>query len=87
MSTTPTIAGLQRALAVAEQIQDLEAELARVMAASAPVASVPKATSTPAVKKGRRSMSPEACAKIAAAAKARWAKAKSNGKGQPWYAK
>lgn len=78
MSTsTPSIAHLQRALAVAEQIQKLEAELASIL--SGAVASQPaNAATTPAksVKK-RGTMSSEGRAKIVAAQKARWAKIKA----------
>jgi hypothetical protein len=75
-NTTPTIANLQRALAVAEQIAKLQAELASIVGDSSSVSSTRKPTASPVAKKGKRTMSPEARAKIAAAQKARWAKAK-----------
>jgi hypothetical protein len=76
-NTTPTIANLQRALAVAGKIQQLQAELASILGGAVPSA---PAKSSPAVMKpaktGKRTMSPEARARIAAAQKARWAKLK-----------
>jgi hypothetical protein len=130
MSTaTPSLSQLQRALAIAEQIQKLEEELKAVMAgghvsggkSASPVATpqptkrgpgrppkVASAVKAPAIqtpgkrgpgrppkskaatgaatvtslkapKAGKRTMSPEVRAKLAAAMKARWAAAKKKG--------
>lgn len=75
--STQNLAQLKQALAVAEQIHKLEVELASVLAGAAPSAPVKAAAATakPA-QKGKRTMSPEARARIAAAQKARWAKLK-----------
>jgi len=75
MSNTPSIDQLKQAIAISEQIQKLEAELAALFGSSAKVPSTAKAA--PA-KAGRRKggMSPEGRARIAAAQRARWAKAK-----------
>ena len=78
MSThNSTIATLQRAIVIAEQIQKLESELAAILGGSAPSspAKSKQAAAKPA-KKGKRTLSPEARARIAAAQKARWAKVK-----------
>jgi len=77
MSTTPSIDQLKRAITISEQIQKLEAELASILGSSAPVSSSPK-VSAAAAKPGRRKrgLSAEGRARIAAAQKARWAKAK-----------
>lgn len=76
MSTnTPSIDQLKRALEISEQIEKLQAEFASVFGGASSVA-VTKASAKPAAKQGRGKMSPEARAKIAAAARARWAKIK-----------
>ena len=87
MSTTnPSVATLRRAIAITEQIEKLEAELKSVLrgTGAAPAASAPKVASspTPAKAKGRkgkkkRTMSPEARARIVAAQKLRWAKVRA----------
>jgi hypothetical protein len=69
--STPTLETLKAAIAVKEQITSLEQKLAKILGGSAPT----PATSAPATK-GRRKMSAAARAKIGAAVKARWAKAK-----------
>jgi hypothetical protein len=78
MPTTPTVEQLQRALALAEQIQKLEEEYAAILGgASAPAPFVPSspAPAPKAAKAGKPSpFSAEHRAKLAAAAKARWAK-------------
>ena len=74
---TPSIDQLKRALAISEQIQALEVKLASVLGnrarATGPSSSK---TSTAKPAKGKRTMSPEAREKIAAAQRARWAKSK-----------
>jgi hypothetical protein len=64
---------LRRAAAIKEQIQSLETELGRILGSSVKpvVAAAPKK---------RRKMSAAGRAKISAAAKARWKKAKAAGK-------
>jgi hypothetical protein len=77
--STPSIDQLKRALAIAEQIQKLEAEFARIVGGTSSVASEPKAVkASPTKRKGRRTMSAEARQKIAAAQRARWAKSKGS---------
>jgi hypothetical protein len=56
---------LRRAATIKEKIDSLQSELDRLLGSS-----------TPSVSNGRRTMSASARAKIAAAQKARWAKAK-----------
>ena len=76
MSTnTPSIHQLKRALEISEQIEKLQAEFASVFGGAAPVTTT-QASAKPAAGKGRSKMSPEAREKIAAAARARWAKIK-----------
>ena len=79
MSTTPSIDQLKRAITISEQIQSLEAELASILGASAKV-SAPAKVAAAAVKtvKSKRGLSAEGRARIAAAQKARWAKAKGS---------
>jgi hypothetical protein len=72
----PTLNQLKEAVSIAEQIEKLQAELASLVGGAGPVASGPKAISTPVVKAGKRTMSPEARERIAAAQRARWAKSK-----------
>jgi hypothetical protein len=77
----PTLIQLKEAVTIAEQIEELQAKLASLVGGSGAVVSVPKAVSAavsaPAAKSGKRTMSPEARARIAAAQRARWAKSKS----------
>jgi hypothetical protein len=77
MSTTPSIDQLKRAIAISEQIQNLEAELASILGSSSKT-SAPAKVAAVAAKPGRRKrgLSAEGRARIAAAQKARWAKAK-----------
>lgn len=75
MSTTPSIAELQRAIQIQEQIEKLEAELKAVLGGVTIAAPVKTATVDKPLKK-KRTMSPEARARIVAAQKARWAKIK-----------
>ena len=71
----PSITELKEAIAIAEKIQSLEAELSIIIVGSSPIASTPaSASSAPAKRGGKRTMSPEARARMAASQKARWAK-------------
>lgn len=72
--STPSISQLQRAIEISEQIQTLEAELKSLLA-GAWVSSGKSAVAAREPRK-KRGMSAEGRAKIAAAQKARWAKAK-----------
>jgi hypothetical protein len=75
----PTLIQLKEAITIAEQIEGLQARLASLLGGSVSSASVdpaPKAAPTPVAKAGKRTMSPEARARIAAAQRARWAKSK-----------
>lgn|SRR6266853_422211 len=80
MPTTPNLTQLKQAIALAERIESLQAELASLFgggssaAPAAPPASF--AVAKPGRRRVRRTMSPEARAKIAAAQRARWAKTK-----------
>lgn len=74
----PTLTQLKAAVAIAEQIEKLQGELAGLLGGSAAVSTILKAVSTPVVKTGKRSMSPEARERIAAAQRARWAKSKGS---------
>jgi hypothetical protein len=62
-----TVTQLKRAVAIKERIEALERELASVVGDAAP-------SGRGTIPKRRRRMSPAARAKIAAAARARWAK-------------
>jgi hypothetical protein len=77
MPTTsfPSVSQLKRALKVAEKFEALEAELASILAGSAKVGTKPSAAK-PDGRKKKRTMSPEAREKIAAAQRKRWAKQK-----------
>ena len=89
--STPSIDRLKRAVEVAEQIEKLQSELASILGnqtavSASPVATVAKvakvATSKPAAK-GKRTMSPEARERIAAAQRARWAKSRAGAVAKP----
>ena len=74
-NSTPTINQLKHAIAVSEQIEKLQAELASLFGGSAKAAAPAKAA--PAVKARKKGgMSAEGRARIVAAQKARWAKIK-----------
>jgi hypothetical protein len=73
----PTLIQLKEAVTIAEQIEALQAKLASLVGGGGAVVSVPKAVSAPVAKPGKRTMSAEARARIAAAQRARWAKSKS----------
>lgn len=86
MPTTqsPSLVQLKRALEISEEIQQLEAELAAILGSGVTqTATSSKAAAAGAPAKGKRGpkgkrfVSPEARAKMAAAQRARWAK--SNG--------
>jgi len=72
----PTLTQLKQAIIIAEQIEKLQAELASLLGGDRVVVSVPKAASPPVAKSRKRTMSPEARERIAAAQRARWAKSK-----------
>jgi hypothetical protein len=72
---TPSIDQLKRALTIAEKIQQLESELSRLVGGNP---SAPKTAAAPVQKTGRRTMSAAVRAKLAAAAKARWARVKGS---------
>ncbi len=74
-TNNPSIQQLKRALTISEQIEKLQGELASILGSAAP-ASAPKTIATKPAKAGARTLSPEAREKIAAAARARWARAK-----------
>jgi hypothetical protein len=80
MSTTPSIDQLKRAITVSEQIQKLESELASILGTSARVSAPAKVASVAADKpaRTRKGLSAAGRARIAAAQKARWAKAKGD---------
>jgi hypothetical protein len=77
-SSSNSVTQLQRALALAQQIERLEGELAAVLGTGRPSSSAAPRASAPAVKQGkgrkRGTISPEGRARIIAAQKARWAK-------------
>lgn len=74
---TPSLDKLQRAVIIAEQIQKLEAEMASIFGGKV-ISNAPASAKTTAKKtRGtKRSLSPEARERIAAAQRARWAKTK-----------
>jgi hypothetical protein len=79
--STPSLTQLKEAIAIAEQIEKLQAQLASLIGGSvttvAPVvAAAPAAPAVKARKGGKRFLSPEARERIAAAQRARWSKAK-----------
>jgi len=71
-TTSPTLAQLTHAVKIAESIAALEAELAAIFGTSPAVKA-----SAPSPVKGKRKISASHRAKLAAAAKARWAKMKA----------
>ena len=75
MFAIPSIAQLKKAVAISEQIQTLQAELATLLGASGKISAPRKSAATVGKKrKGKRRLSPEARARIAAVVKRRWAK-------------
>ena len=86
--STPSIDRLKRAVEVAEQIEKLQSELASILgdkqaAAPAPVAKAAKVAVSKPAGKGKRTMSPEARERIAAAQRARWAKSRGAAVAKP----
>lgn len=83
-TSTPSISNLKRAIEIAEQIERLQSQLAALVGGGS--APAPAAASATAPKKtrgrrgGKRTLSPEARERIAAAQRARWAKAKGSAK-------
>ena len=73
--STPSVSQLQRALKISEQIQVLETELHTILGGSSEPQAKRKYTKKAAGSK-KRTMSPEAREKIAAAQRKRWAKQK-----------
>ena len=81
-TNTPSIGQLKRAVEIAEKIESLQAELASLFGSAS--AAAPKVQSTkPSQKSGRRTLSPEARAKIAASTRARWARIKGTATASP----
>jgi glucan-binding YG repeat protein len=92
--STPSIDRLKRAVEVAEQIEKLQSELASILgdqhavpaapvAKIAQVAKVAKVAASKPAGKGKRTMSPEARERIAAAQRARWAKSRGSAVAKP----
>jgi hypothetical protein len=78
---TPSRAQLQRALTISEQIHKLEQELTEVLGGSAPATTTTSAPKPAAAKPGKRFVSAEARAKMAAAQAARWARSRGQSAG------
>jgi len=80
--STPSIAQLQRAIAISEQIEKLKADLNSVLSSAQSTEGVSTGNGKQAAAepkaKGKRTMSASARARIAAAQRARWAKSKGN---------
>jgi hypothetical protein len=90
LTSTPSIDQLKRAIAIQEKIAVLQADLAAILGQSggaavparrgrkpkAVVEGAEEASETPVKRKKKRTMSPEAREKIAAAQRKRWAKQK-----------
>ena len=72
----PSTEQLKRAIAITEQIEKLEAELAAILAGSGFKISASRRGRPAKADRPKRQMSDEARQKIAAAQKKRWAKAK-----------
>ncbi len=86
--STPSIDRLKRAVEVAEQIEKLQSELASILGsqpavAAAPAVKVAKVAASKPAGKGKRTMSPEARERIAAAQRARWAKSRGGAVAKP----
>lgn len=88
--STPSIDRLKKAVEIAEQIEKLQSDLASVLggqpasaSAAAPTAKAVKVASQPVKGKGKRTMSPEARERIAAAQRARWAKSRGAAAAKP----
>lgn len=76
----PTTAQLKQAVKLSEKLDALNAELASIMGGSGKKVKAAKADKPKAEKKTKRTMSPEAREKIAAAQRKRWAKSKKAAK-------
>jgi hypothetical protein len=81
-TSTSSVDQLKRAIEIAEQIQQLEGELSEIVRGlgGRPVADSKPAvviTATKTRRRKKRTMSPEARERIAAAQRARWAKQKA----------
>ena len=75
-NNTPSVGQLKRAVEIAEKIEKLNAELASIFGSASAASPKTITTSKPSPKTGRRTMSAEARAKIAASTRARWARVK-----------
>lgn len=75
MTNFPSAAQLTKAAKIAEKIEELQKELAAIIGGD-DAGAAPAVTKEPKAKKTRRTMSPEAKEKIAAAQRKRWAKSK-----------
>lgn len=83
-TNTPSIGQLKRAVAIAEQIETLQAELASIFGGTSSASPTTQPQSAkPSQKAGRRTMSPEARARIAASTRARWARVKGTAVAEP----
>jgi hypothetical protein len=88
LTTTLTLEQLKRAVQIRENMETLQAELNAILSGEAqprrrgrkPGSGAAAAASTPTKKKGKRTMSPEARERIAAAQRRRWAKQKREAK-------
>jgi hypothetical protein len=74
----PTLIQLKQAVALAERIEKLQTELASIIGRAEFPAVAAKVVAASAIKTGKRTMSPEARERIAAAQRARWAKSKGS---------
>jgi hypothetical protein len=72
----PSTAQLKKAVIISEKLDELQAELAALLGGSSKPAKSSKEPKAPNEKKTKRTMSPEAREKIAAAQRKRWAKSK-----------
>ena len=77
ITSQPLVKRLKHALVLAEKIQLLEAELASILGQSSAASTAAAAVLTSPKVRKKRFLSPEAREKIAAAQRARWAKAKA----------
>ena len=75
--STPSIDQLKRAMAIAEDIQALEAEMAALFGQSPVSKSAVQSSAAPKKSGGKSKISAAGRARIAAAQRARWAKAKA----------
>ena len=73
-SNTPSVDELKRAIAIAQQIQELERELASLLGGQSRSSSAAPVKGAAKPRGKKRNMSAEARARIAEAQRARWAK-------------